>query len=81
MAQILVRNIEDAAFERVKAKAGSAGKSTEAYVRALIEGAARSDLTEAVAELDRLRALTPRPVADSSSDIIRVLRDNGRAGR
>jgi plasmid stability protein len=81
MAQILVRNIEDSAFERLKAKAGTAGKSTEAFVRALIEREAHTDLGEAIAELDRLRALTPRRLTDSSSDIIRSLRDGDRARR
>jgi plasmid stability protein len=81
MAQILVRNIEDSAFERLKAKAGAAGKSTESFVRALIEREAHTDLSEAIAELDRLRALTPRRLADSSSDIIRSLRDGDRARR
>jgi plasmid stability protein len=75
MAQILVRNIEDAAFERLKVKAGASGKSTEAFVRALIEREARSDVRSAAVELDRLRALTPKPLSDSSSEIIRSLRD------
>ena len=81
MAQILIRNIEDSAFERLKAKAAAAGKSTEAFARALIEREARADLRKAVAELDHLRALTPQRLADSSADIIRELRDAESARR
>jgi plasmid stability protein len=81
MAQILVRNIEDAAFERLKAKAGASGKSTEAFVRALLEREAKSDIQAAIDELDRLRALTPKRLSDSSGDIIRSLRDQDDARR
>jgi plasmid stability protein len=81
MAQILIRNIEDAAFQRLKAKAAAAGKSTEAFARSLIERAARADRTAATAELDRLRALAPRCPTYSSADIIRELRDAESARR
>jgi plasmid stability protein len=81
MAQILIRNIEDVAFERLKAKAAAAGKSTEAFARSLVERAARTDRNEAIAELDRLRALTPLCITDSSADIIRELRDDESARR
>jgi plasmid stability protein len=81
MAQILIRNIEDAGFQRLKAKAAAAGKSTEAFARSLIERAARTDRNEAITELDRLRALTPLYITDSSADIIRELRDAESARR
>jgi plasmid stability protein len=80
MAQILVRNIEDSTFERLKRKASASGKSTEAFVRALIEREAGKDIGKAVAGLDRLRALTPKRLKDSSADIIRQLRDAEDAG-
>jgi len=75
MAQILIRNIEDTAFERLKAKASALGKSTEAFVRSLIEREVEEDRHEAIKELDRLRSLTPHRLADSSADIIREMRD------
>ena len=75
MAQILVRDIEDGAFERLRAKAHAVGKSTEAFIRALIEREVDDDRREAVEELDRLRSLTPQQLTDSSADIIREMRD------
>jgi plasmid stability protein len=75
MGQILIRDIDDAAIAKLKAKASVAGKSTEAYLRSIIEREAQADMDRAAEALDRLRAMTPRRLNDSSVRFIRELRD------
>ena len=80
MAQIVVRNIDEKAFAQVKVMARKSGRSTEAFVRSLIEREARANTFDPVAESDRLRAMTPKRLSDSSVDIIRALRDEADVG-
>ena len=51
MAQMIVRNLDDAVAERFKAKARASGKSAEQLLRELIESAAAPDVTEILRDL------------------------------
>jgi plasmid stability protein len=47
MAQIIVRNLEDAVVERLKARAKASGRSLEAEVRQILEQSAKVDMAQA----------------------------------
>ena len=77
MAQMIVRNLDDAVAERFKAKARASGKSAEQLLRELIESAAAPDVTEILRDLDAVRETTRgRPVVDPVESI-RQDRDSG----
>ncbi len=75
MAQLLVRNIEDAVVERLRSKARATGTSLEEFARQTLREAARPSRDELLAESDRLRSLTPTRLGDSTF-LIREDRDN-----
>jgi antitoxin FitA len=68
MGQILVRNINDAALDRLRKKAKFRGQSLEAAVRQLIEMEAEPDTKAIVAELRAIRAMTPGVLPPLTSD-------------
>ncbi|MBV9396283.1 MAG: hypothetical protein JOZ84_17965 [Methylobacteriaceae bacterium] len=74
MGQILVRNLDDAVITRLKSRAARSGKSLEQTVREIIADAVRPSKEEAWAEIDRIRAMTPRKL-ESSVALIRAFRD------
>ncbi len=74
MGQILVRNLDDALIQRLKSRAAQSGKSVEQTVREIIAEAVRPSKAEAWAEIDRIRARTPRRL-ESSVPLIRAFRD------
>jgi antitoxin FitA len=75
MAQILVRNIDDAAIERLKKKAKKEGRSLESEVRLLIEQGSKIDLDTARKIADRIRmGFKGRKLSDSA-ELIREDRD------
>ncbi len=47
MAKIIVRNLDDAAVERLKARAKASGRSLEAEVRQILEQSAQVDMAQA----------------------------------
>ena len=77
MAQVLIRQLDEAVVERIKRKAAARGTSLEGYVRDLINRDAQEDRRALVAELDALRAAQP-PQASDSTDFIRRWRDGER---
>jgi plasmid stability protein len=77
MAQVLVRQLDDAVVERIKRKAAARGTSLEGYVRDLINRDAQEDRRALIAELDALRAAQPPQTSDSTDDI-RRWRDGDR---
>jgi plasmid stability protein len=78
MGQILVRNLDDAVIDRLKANAAGAGVSLEQSARDILTEAARPSRAEIIDEIDRIRATSkPSPKTDST-DIIRDWRDHGR---
>lgn len=75
MGQIIVRNLDDAVIERLKARAVAANTSLEQTVRDILSAAVKPSREELWAELDRLRALSPPSTLDSTA-LIREDRDN-----
>jgi plasmid stability protein len=72
MAQVLVRDLDDAVVERLKARAKRNGRSLEAELRLLMERESRSDMLEARRLADRIRAkLSGRAHSDSVDDVSR----------
>ena len=78
MAQVVIRNIEDDVVERLKARAAAEKKSLEQKLRDVLTEAARPLRTEVLAEVDRIRAMTPPhpPGAPLAEDLIREDRDS-----
>lgn len=56
MSQVLVRNLDENTVVRLKAMAAQHGRSLEAEVRAILQGAARPTKAEALALADAIRA-------------------------
>ena len=78
MAQVLVRNLDEAVVERLKARAAAANRSLEAELRAILEEAAKPSKAEALAMLDAIRARTrlPGPGEPTAAEMIREDRDS-----
>ena len=75
MAQVLVRNLPDDVVARLKAKAARARHSLEQELRDIVIAAARPDREEVLAEMDRIRAMTPTARQTDSAELIREDRD------
>jgi len=58
MGQILVRNVDDAVLDRLKAKAKRQGRSLEEVAREALAGAARPNRDEMLAFAAQMRAKT-----------------------
>jgi plasmid stability protein len=80
MAQVVIRNIDDRVFERLKARAAAQRKSLEQSLRELLTEAARPNHSELLAELERIRAMTPprQPGSDypTAEQLVREDRDS-----
>ena len=75
MAQIIVRNLDDAVVERLKARARSNGRSLEAEVRIILEQSAKVDMATARRHVMEIRKkLAGRKFTDSV-ELIREDRD------
>ena len=75
MGQILVRNLDDAVIEQLKARAASDSASLEQTVRDILTQATRPSRTELVAKIDELRAKTTFVPGADSTTFIREWRD------
>lgn len=75
MGQLLVRNLDDGVIERLKRQAESRRISLEQLLREVLADAAGPSRAEMLAEMDRIRAMTPRKLTTSSTDLIRKDRD------
>lgn len=68
MSQVLVRSLEPAILERLKARARRHGRSLQAELKAILETAAEDDLLDARIVADRIRAvLRVRKGSDSGA--------------
>ena len=79
MGQVVIRNIDDVVLERLKARAAEQHKSLEQSLRELLAEAAKPSRAELLAEVDRIRAMTP-PKAPGKSyptaeELVRQVRD------
>jgi antitoxin FitA len=75
MAQILVRNIDDAAIERLKKKAKKEGRSLESEVRILIEQGPKIDLDTARKIAEQIAKKHKGKIISDSAALIREDRD------
>ena len=75
MAQVLVRNLDAAVVEALRAKAELRGVSLEQQLREVLAAAARPTPVERVALADRIRARTGVVPQSDSTDLIRADRD------
>jgi plasmid stability protein len=75
MAQVIVRNLDEQVVSSLKFKAELHGHSLEQEMREILKRAAELTPKEKVALADRIAAMTPRPLADDSADLIREDRD------
>ena len=80
MGQVVIRNIDDLVLERLKVKAAQERKSLEQSLRELLTEAAKPSRSELLAEVDRIRAMTPprKPGVHypSAEEMIREDRDS-----
>jgi plasmid stability protein len=77
MAQVLMRNLPDDVVARLKARAARARRSLEQELRDILVEAARPRRDEVLADMDRIRALTPQVPQTDSAELIREDRDRG----
>jgi antitoxin FitA len=77
MAQVLVRNLPDDVVARLKARAARARHSLEQELRLILIDAAEAGRQEILADIDRIRAMTPKVAQTDSAELIREDRDLG----
>jgi antitoxin FitA len=77
MAQVIVRQLPDDVVVRLKARAAQAQHSLEQELRNILIEAARPTRDEILADLDRIRAMTPQTLQTDSAELIREDRDRG----
>ncbi len=75
MGQILVRNLDDAVIEALKARALARGLSLEAELRDLLTRAAGHPRADLIGEFAAIRAKTPKGPRRSAEDLVRESRD------
>ncbi len=79
MGQIVIRNLDNRVIERLKARAAAQRKSLEQSLRELLTEAAKPGGEDLLAELERIRAMTPprKPGVDypTAEQLVREDRD------
>ena len=84
MGEIHIKDIDERVLTSLRLRARSNGRSFEDEIRAVLAevGVKTQTPGERLAEIRRIRAMTPKGVAQSdSTDVVRELRDRGYAGR
>lgn len=75
MAQLLVRDLDDAVVERLRERARQNNRSLEAELRSILQRAAGVITPEALAEVERVRAMFAGRSFSDSAELIREDRD------
>lgn len=75
MVDILVRKLDKKVADGLKKKAAATGRSVAETARAAIEAYVKPAKTDKLAEMRRIRAMSPRSQTDSTA-MIREDRDN-----
>jgi plasmid stability protein len=79
MGQVVIRNLDDRVLARLKAQAAAQRKSLEQSLREILNDAARPNRAELLAEIHRIRAMTPSPAGGrpypTAEQLIREDRD------
>jgi len=80
MGQVVIRNIDDRVLERLKERAAAERKSLEQSLREILTQAARPSRAELLAEVERIRAMTPPPQPGkhypTAEELVRQSRDS-----
>lgn len=76
MAQVIVRDLPDNVVARLEARAARKRHSLEEELRDILIEASRPSRAELIAEVERIRAMTPRRLDIDSTDLIREDRDH-----
>ena len=80
MGQLIVRNLDDAVIQRLKAKAKARGQSLEQTLREMLTDLARPNRAESIAAARALRRRIGRVTGDSTA-LIREDRENDEPHR
>lgn len=75
MGQVIVRNLDDTVIAAHKQRAKSRGVSLEQQLRDVLAETAKPSREELIADLRRIRAMTPKGPRIDSVDLIREDRD------
>ena len=70
MGQLLIRNVDDTLIDTLKRRAAAAGRSMEAEARDALARGTRLTSDEKLALSARLRAMTPKDVVQTPSEIL-----------
>ncbi len=80
MGQVVIRNIDDGVIDTLKARAAAMNKSLEQSLRDILTAAAKPNRAELLAEVDRIRAMTPPRQAGkrypTAEQLVRESRDS-----
>jgi len=76
MGQITIRDLDDTLLDRLKQRADINNRTLEDELRAILLEATTTDRREKLAEIDRIRAMTPRRLTTDSATLIREDRDS-----
>jgi plasmid stability protein len=76
MGQVIVRKLEDRVIAAHKRRAAARGVSLEQQLRDVLADAAKPSREELIADLRRIRRMTPRRLTTDSADLIREDRDS-----
>ena len=76
MGQVIVRNLDDAVIAAHKQRARARGVSLEQQLRDVLAEAARPSREDMIADLRRIRAMTPKGPHIDSTELIREDRDS-----
>jgi len=75
MAQVLIRNIDDAVLEILRSRAKARGIALEAELRDVLTRAAGRPRADLVAEFKAVQAMTPKGPRRLAEDLVRESRD------
>lgn len=73
MAQVVIRNIDDAVLKRLRERARAKKQSLEQSLREVLADAARPSRDELLAEMARIRAMAP-PRPKNAPTIVELIR-------
>ena len=75
MGQVIIRKLDDAVIAAHKRRAAARGVSLEQQLRDVLAEAAKPSREQLIADLRRIRAMTPKGPRIDSTDLIREDRD------
>jgi antitoxin FitA len=75
MPQVLVRDVEPAVLEKLRARARRSGRSLQAELRLILRQAAGAPAASLLPEVERVRALFARRALSDSAELLREDRD------